>query len=88
MGPSAARRMASLTSSTLGAVSHQATRSTMEPQATGTRRASPSIFPSSSGMTFPMAFAAPVVVGMMLMAAARARRTSLCIWSHTTWSLV
>ena len=35
-----------------------------------------------------MALAAPVVVGMMFVAAARARRRSLCGKSRMTWSLV
>jgi len=39
--------------------------SVTEPHGVGTLRASPFILPSSAGMTFPMAFAAPVDVGMM-----------------------
>ncbi|PAV69294.1 hypothetical protein WR25_17278 [Diploscapter pachys] len=43
---------------------------------TGTRIAEPSSLPFSSGSTSPTARAAPVVVGIMLIAAARARRRS------------
>src|ERR1700716_2923006 len=50
--------------------------------------AMPSSLPLSSGMTRLVAFAAPVVVGMMLIAAARARRRSECGKSRITWSLV
>ena len=60
----------------------------MEPLGTGTRRAKPLSLPFISGMTLPTALAAPVVVGMMFMAAARARRRSLWIMSATRWSLV
>jgi len=45
----------------------------------GTRSETPSNLPFTSGSTRPVAFAAPVVVGMMLRAAARARRRSL-LW--------
>ena len=48
--------------------------SVTEPSGTGTRRAIPSIRPSSSGMTSAVARAAPVVVGTMERAAARPRR--------------
>ena len=41
-----------------------------------------------SGSTSPTARAAPVVVGMMLTAAERARRGSLCGASSTFWSFV
>jgi hypothetical protein len=54
----------------------------------GTRIAMPSIFPLSSGSTSDVAFAAPVVVGMIDSAAARARRRSLCGRSRIDWSLV
>ena len=40
------------------------------------------------GMTTPIAFAAPVDVGMRLIAAARARRRSLCGRSRICWSFV
>ena len=48
-----------------------------EPVTTGARTAKPFSLPSSSGRTRPTAFAAPVVVGIRLIAAARARRGSL-----------
>jgi hypothetical protein len=50
----------------------------METSGVGTRMAIPSIFPFSSGSTSAVAFAAPVVVGIIDSAAARARRRSLC----------
>ena len=64
------------------------TRSVSEPVATGARTEMPSTFPWSSGSTTPIAFAAPVEVGMRLIAAARARRRSLCGKSRMTWSFV
>ena len=62
--------------------------SVTEPSGTGTRIAMPSSLPLSCGSTSAVAFAAPVVVGMMFCAAARARRRSLCTPSRMTWSLV
>ncbi|SII01367.1 Uncharacterised protein [Mycobacteroides abscessus subsp. abscessus] len=62
--------------------------STIEPTGTGTRIASPLSLPSRPGSTSPMAFAAPVEVGMMFAAAARARRGSLCGPSWRFWSPV
>ena len=53
------------------------TRSTTEPVGIGARTAMPFSFPSSSGITSPIALAAPVEVGTRLIAAARARRRSL-----------
>ena len=55
---------------------------------TGTRSAMPVSLPLSSGITSPTAFAAPVVVGMMFIAAARARYGSWCGRSCTFWSFV
>ncbi|SHX28876.1 Uncharacterised protein [Mycobacteroides abscessus subsp. abscessus] len=57
---------------------NSAVRSVTDPVGTGTRNAYPSSLPLSSGNTNPMALAAPVEVGTMLIAAARARRRSLC----------
>ena len=54
----------------------------------GTRMAMPSSLPLSFGSTRPTAVAAPVVVGIMLTAAARARRRSWCGKSCTGWSFV
>jgi hypothetical protein len=65
-----------------------ATRSVTEPSGTGTRIEMPSSLPFRCVRTRPVAFAAPVVVGMMLTAAARARRRSLCGRSRICWSFV
>ena len=65
-----------------------ATRSVTEPSGTGTRIDMPSSLPFRCGSTRPVAFAAPVDVGMMLIAAARARRRSLCGRSRMLWSFV
>src|SRR5512134_3449970 len=54
----------------------------------GTRRAYPSSLPAISGITSLRALAAPVEVGMMLIAAALARRRSECGRSRIFWSLV
>ena len=67
-----------LTSSTLVGRATSQTRSTTEPVITGARTAMPLSLPSSSGITRPIALAAPVLVGTRLAAAARARRRSLC----------
>ncbi|MNG17858.1 hypothetical protein D3C84_1018770 [compost metagenome] len=48
-------------------------RSSSDTLAVGTRTARPSRRPASSGMTRPMVFAAPVLVGIIDSAAARAR---------------
>ena len=48
----------------------------------------PSSLPFSSGSTSPTALAAPVVVGIIDSAAARARRRSLCGRSSSCWSFV
>ena len=76
-GPSAAALYAALTSSTVTGREAVTVRSVIDPVMTGTRSAYPSSLPTSSGITSPSAFAAPVEVGMMLAAAARARRRSL-----------
>ena len=54
------------------------TKSTIETVGVGTRTANPCNLPCTSGITTPSAFAAPVLVGIMLCAAALARRKSLC----------
>src|SRR6185369_4215232 len=64
--------IAALTSSFAAFFSTCATRSTTETFGVGTRMANPSSFPAISGMTSFRAFAAPVVVGIMDSAAARA----------------
>ncbi len=77
-GPVSARSAkAALISSALVALPTVQTRSTTEPVATGARTAIPFSLPSSSGITSPIALAAPVEVGTRLIAAARARRRSL-----------
>src|SRR5207302_11328241 len=64
------------------------TRSTTETFGVGTRIAKLSSLPFSSGMARYTAFAAPVDVGIIDSAAARARRRSLWGKSRMTWSLV
>ena len=85
---SAPARKAASISSTVVARSASIVRSTSEPVGVGTRTAMPFRRPSSSGMTSPTARAAPVLVGTRLMAAARARRRSLCGPSQRLWSAV
>jgi hypothetical protein len=60
----------------------------IEPIGTGARIDIPSTLPLRSGITSPIAFAAPVEVGIRLIAAARARRRSLCGRSRICWSFV
>src|SRR4051794_19804666 len=79
---------APFTSSTVVALSTQTTRSTTETFGVGTRIANPCSLPFNSGITREIAFAAPVVVGIIERAAARARRRSLWGKSRITWSLV
>ena len=79
---------AALTSWIVTALSTTTARSVNDTSGVGTRMAMPSIFPFSSGMTSDVAFAAPVVVGMIDIAAARARRMSLCGRSRMFWSFV
>ncbi|SII80730.1 Uncharacterised protein [Mycobacteroides abscessus subsp. abscessus] len=57
-------------------------KSMIDPAGTGTRIAKPSSLPSRWGMTLPTVRAAPVVVGTMFIAAARARRRSR--WGPST----
>ena len=87
-GKFAAVFIAALMSSAVTSWLRIAVRSTMEPSAVGTRIAMPFIFPLHAGRTKPIALAAPVLVGMMLTAAALALRKSLCTRSWTFWSLV
>ena len=54
------------------------TASVSDAFSSGTRTASPSSLPCSSGKISPIAVADPVVVGISDIAAARARRRSLC----------
>src|SRR5205823_5425366 len=87
-GPAAASRNALLTCSTEAGFASSAVRSTTETLIVGTRMAIPSSLPFKCGSTSPTAVAAPVVVGIMLTAPARARRRSLCGKSWMGWSLV
>jgi hypothetical protein len=87
-GPSAAFFIASLMPSAVASLASITERSTTETSEVGTRRAKPSRRPLSSGSTSPMARAAPVLVGIIETAAARARRRSLWGKSSVTWSLV
>ena len=58
------------------------TKSITETVEVGTRNAMPFIFPFNEGIIFPIDFAAPVDVGIILDAAARALRRSLCVLSN------
>ncbi len=87
-GPAAAARNASFTAAGVADLPSSTVRSTTETLAVGTRIAIPSSLPFSSGSTRPTAVAAPVVVGIMLTAPARARRRSLWGKSWIGWSLV
>src|SRR6266513_4913473 len=80
--------MTAFTSSAEVFFSTNVTMSTTETLGVGTRIEKPSSFPLSSGMTRCNALAAPVEVGIMDTAAARARRKSLCGKSKMTWSFV
>jgi hypothetical protein len=84
----AAVSKALFTSSIVTVFESVATRSITEPSGTGTRSDVPSSLPLSFGRIFPTARAAPVVVGMMFIAPARARRRSLCGRSRMFWSFV
>lgn len=64
------------------------TRSTTDTLGVGTRSAMPLSLPLSLGSTSATALAAPVVVGTMLSAAARARRRSRWLASSRRWSPV
>src|SRR6202040_4034383 len=63
-------------------------KSTTETSRIGTRNDMPWNLPASSGRTSATARLAPVDVGMVLSAAARARRRSLCGRSCSFWSAV
>ena len=86
--PSAAFFMAAFISSFVTSLPNTATKSTMDTSGVGTRRDMPFIFPAQLGRTKPIAFAAPVLVGMMLIAAALALRRSLWTMSWIFWSFV
>ena len=88
IGPSAALLRAAFTPATVAGFSVMTVRSTTLTLGVGTRMAYPSSLPLSSGITRLKAFAAPVEVGIMDMAAARARLRSLCGKSSSFWSFV
>jgi len=72
-GPPAAAFIAALTDFTSASFSTVTVRSTIETFEVGTRIAIPSSLPLSAGSTRPIAFAAPVEVGIIDIPAARAR---------------
>ena len=59
-----------------------ATKSVTDTEAVGTLKAIPCTLPPRAGITFATALAAPVVVGMIFIAAALALRGSLCLLSR------
>ena len=68
--------IAAFISSTVASFSSSKVTSTREPVGTGTLRAKPVKIPSTSGITFPTALAAPVEVGIIFSAPILARRIS------------
>src|SRR3990172_2688906 len=66
IGPSAAAFMAALISSLVTSLLNKQVKSTSDTSGVGTRSATPFILPLQLGRTKPIAFAAPVLVGMML----------------------
>ena len=87
-GPFAAAANAALIASTEAVFLSTALKSVIEPVGTGTRNDVPSSLPFIDDITRLVARAAPVDVGMMLIAAPRARRRSLCGPSTSCWSPV
>src|SRR6516165_9843793 len=77
IGPSEASFIAALISSYLADLASRQVKSTTETFTVGTRNAIPVNLPLRSGMTLPTALAAPVLEGMILLAAARPPRQSL-----------
>lgn len=75
--PSAAFFIASLISSLVVSFSKIHVKSTMDTSGVGVLNAMPFILPAHGGNTSPIAFAAPVLVGIIFIAAARARLGSL-----------
>src|SRR5712692_7512451 len=84
--PPAASSNAALMSSAVVVLPSCTVRSTTDTSRSGTRKEMPANLPASSGSTSATARLAPVEVGMMLSAAARARRRSLCGRSCSFWS--
>src|SRR5579872_6656061 len=88
IGPCAAERNAAFTDSTVAGFCVVTVRSTTLTFGVGTRMEYPSSLPFNSGTTRCKAFAAPVDVGIIEIAAARARRKSLWGRSSSLWSFV
>ena len=87
-GLAAASAKAALTSTTDGFPFTTAVKSVMEPAGSGTRNDLPSSRPFIASSTRLVARAAPVELGTMLTAPARARRRSVCVRSSRFWSFV
>ena len=75
--PSDAVFIAALIASLVVSLLKTQTKSVMEPSGVGTLRENPSSLPFKCGRTFPTAFAAPVEVGIILIAPALALLRSL-----------
>ena len=84
----AAAFIALLICSTVGVFASSTTKSITEPVIVGTRTAKPCNLPFSLGNTKPIALAAPVEVGTILTAAARALLKSRWGASCNLWSAV
>src|SRR5215472_8117680 len=76
MGPSEAALRVALISSYLAGLASRHVKSTTETFAIGTRKAIPVNLPLRSGIILPTALAAPVLEGMIFVAAARPTRQS------------
>ena len=79
---------AAFTSSVVVGREDSKTRSTTDTLGVGIRMAMPLSLPFTAGYTRATALAAPVEVGTMFMAAARARRRSRWLASRMRWSPV
>merc|ERR1719263_718857 len=88
IGPSAAALIAAFTSSFEVFLLTLRTKSTTDTLGVGTRKAMPLNLPLNCGSTSATALAAPVLVGTMLQAPARARRKSRWRPSRIIWSPV
>ena len=87
-GPAAASLKTPFTSSFVTSRPTCAVKSTTETVLTGTRKDMPVNRPLSSGMTRPIARAAPVSLGTMFIAAARASRGSFATTSRSRCEFV
>ena len=88
MAPSADALSTALTSSLLVPRATSSTMSTTDTLGVGTRMAMPLSLPFIGGYTRATAWAAPVEVGTIFTAAARARRRSRWLASRMRWSPV